>query len=46
MRSLEIVTPKNLGWIKATLDKKEIDHLWQCIDEKGERWKDKSYWSD
>ena len=39
MRSLEVVTPNNLGWIKATLDKKEIDHLWQCIDEKGESWK-------
>lgn len=39
MRSLETVTPNNLGWIKATLDKNEIDYLWQCIDEKGESWK-------
>ena len=35
MRGLQAVSPKNLGWIKATLDKNEIDHLWQCIDEKG-----------
>ena len=39
MRGLEAVTPNNLGWIKASLDKNEIDHLWQCIDEKGESWK-------
>ncbi len=40
MRGLEAVSPKNLGWIRATLDKNEMDHLWQCIDEKGEDVRD------
>tara|TARA_S200000501_G_C20760890_1_gene716084 strand:- start:579 stop:1205 length:627 start_codon:yes stop_codon:yes gene_type:complete len=39
MKDIDSVIPKNFGWIKAKLDKNEIDYLWKCIDEKGENIK-------
>ena len=34
MKEIVNVHPKNLGWIQAKLDEKEIDYLWKCIDKK------------
>jgi len=28
--------PPNIGWLEKTLSKEEIDHLWKCIDGRGE----------
>ena len=39
MKEIDSVIPNNYGWIKATLDKNEMDYLWKCIDEKGENMK-------
>ena len=37
----EWVTPPNLGWLRYSLDDKEIDYLWNCIDNKKGNHKDK-----
>ena len=31
--------PNNLGWIEYRLDKKEMDYVWRCIDNKKENFK-------
>ena len=36
----EWVTPPNLGWLRYSLDDKEIDYLWNCIDNKKQYYKD------
>ena len=41
-RRCEWVTPPNLGWLLHSLGDKEIDYLWNCIDNKKEEcYKDK-----
>ena len=37
----EWVTPPNLGWLNYSLVDKEIDYLWNCIDNKKEDYRDK-----
>jgi len=37
----EWITPHNLGWLNYSLVDKEIDYLWNCIDNKKEDHKDK-----
>ena len=37
----EWVTPPNLGWLHYSLVDKEIDYLWNCIDNYKEDFKDK-----
>jgi hypothetical protein len=41
MKSLEIITPRNLGWLKLKLDDKEVKFLWDMINERGEKINDK-----
>ena len=36
----EWVVPPNLGWLRYSLDDKEIDYLWNCIDNKKQYYKD------
>ena len=36
----EWVVPPNLGWLRNSLDDKEIDYLWNCIDNKKQYYKD------
>ena len=36
----EWVTPPNLGWLNYSLVDKEIDYLWNCIDNKKQYYKD------
>ena len=38
MNEIKPIIPSNLGWLQSKLDKEEIDFLWQCIDDRGERW--------
>ena len=35
MNTITPVIPNKIGWLQSKLDKKEIDFLWQCIDDKG-----------
>tara|TARA_Y100001968_G_scaffold199544_1_gene183123 strand:+ start:717 stop:1352 length:636 start_codon:yes stop_codon:yes gene_type:complete len=37
----EWVTPPNLGWLQYSLVDKEIDYLWNCINNKKEYYSDK-----
>ncbi len=39
MKKSLIITPDNLGWIQTELDDIEIDHLWNCIDNQKEDYK-------
>ena len=39
MKSLELITPRNLGWLKLKLDDKELKFLWDMINERGEKIK-------
>ena len=41
MKSLELITPRNLGWLKLKLDDKEVKFLWDMINERGEKINDK-----
>ena len=36
----EWASPPNLGWLRYSLDDKEIDYLWNCIDNKKQYYKD------
>ena len=36
----EWVVPPNIGWLSYSLDDKEIDYLWNCIDNKTQNYKD------
>ena len=36
----EWVVPPNLGWLRYSLDDKEIDYLWNCIDNKKQYYKE------
>ena len=41
MKSLELITPRNLGWLKLKLDDKELKFLWDMINERGEKINDR-----
>ena len=41
LRRCKWVTPPNLGWLHYSLDDKEIDYLWNCIDNHKEDHKGK-----
>ena len=37
MKNLELITPRNLGWLKLKLDDKEMKFLWDMISERGKK---------
>ena len=41
MKNLELITPRNLGWLKLKLDDKEVKFLWDMINERGEKINDR-----
>ena len=41
MKNLELITPRNLGWLKLKLDDKELKFLWDMINERGEKINDR-----
>jgi len=40
LRRCEWISPPNLGWLLHSLGDKEIDYLWNCIDNHKEGWKE------
>lgn len=36
---IQLVRPNTLGWIQKKLSDEEMQHLWKCIEVKGEDWK-------
>ena len=40
MKNLELITPRNLGWLQLKLDDKELKFLWDMINERGEKIND------
>ena len=41
MKNLELITPRNLGWLQLKLDDKELKFLWDMINERGEKINDR-----
>ena len=41
MKNLELITPRNLGWLELKLDDKELKFLWDMINERGEKINDR-----
>ena len=41
MKNLELITPRNLGWLQLKLDDKELKFLWDLINERGEKINDR-----
>ena len=41
MKNLELITPRNLGWLKLKLDDKELKFLWDMINERGKKINDR-----
>ena len=41
MKNLELITPRNLGWLKLKLDDREVKFLWDMINERGEKINDR-----
>jgi len=35
---INVVRPKNLGWLEYKLTSKEMDYVWRCIENKKEKW--------
>lgn len=33
---IRMITPRNVGWIERRLPKQAMDHLWKCIENRGE----------
>ena len=36
MKNIESVHPENIGWLEIKLDDNELNHLWKCVENKGE----------
>ena len=41
MKNLELITPRNLGWLQLKLDDKELKFHWDMINERGEKINDR-----
>ena len=41
MKNLELIPPRNLGWLQLKLDDKELKFLWDMINERGEKINDR-----
>ncbi len=41
MKNLELITPRNLGWLELKLDDKELKFLWDMINQRGEKINDR-----
>ena len=39
MKNIESVHPENIGWLEIKLEDNEINHLWKCVENKGENMK-------
>ena len=39
MKEIKSINPINLGWLQSQLDKKEMDYLWQLVEERGKQMK-------